>query len=128
MRCRRFVSGGKVVRNPRGAIQVKSTYKIERTKLGANLNRLGDVEVNFLGRKRLTTSQVASKAVLRRKFKKFMKTKIEFTGLKLPGRWKELGKLRLQTLAAKSGWLTLGWNLPESVKNPNVRTARRIKK
>ena len=125
VRGRRFVRGPQTIRD---IIQISATYKIERTKLGANLHRQGDVTVTFLRRRRLGPAQAAFKPVIRRKFERFLKPKIEFTGLKLPGRFKALGKLRLQTLASGGGWLTLGWNLPEETKNPNVRTASRPKK
>ena len=94
---------------------------IEKTDVGSRLVRQGDVEVNFVGRTRLTAQQVAFRTVMRRKFGAIFKEEISTDGFVLPGRWENSGTMKISQLVAEKGWLVLAWKLAKS----GVRTATR---
>lgn len=106
IRGRSFTRGDQDVRE---AIEISASYTMERTPDGAKLTRQGDVQVDYVGREQLSATQVAFRTFLRRKFEALLEAEVESEGVKLPGRWENLGKLKLQQLAAGAGWLTLGW-------------------
>ena len=118
IRGRQFTDGDRVIRE---IIEIKASYLIEKTDVGSRLVRQGDVEVNFVGRTRLTAQQVAFRTVMRRKFGAIFKEEISTDGFVLPGRWENSGTMKISQLVAEKGWLVLAWKLAKS----GVRTATR---
>jgi hypothetical protein len=104
---KRFTRGDQGVR---ANVRISADYQIEAQPDGHfKLTRQGDVQVDFPGRTRLSTAQVAQKTFLRRKFDALFESEIVTNGLKLPGRWGEAGTLDLTHLRSSTGWLTLTW-------------------
>ena len=118
IRGRQFTDGDRVIRE---TIEIKASYLIEKTDVGSRLVRQGDVEVNFVGRTRLTAQQIAFRTVMRRKFGAIFKEEISTDGFVLPGRWENSGTMKISQLVADKGWLVLAWKLAKS----GVRTATR---
>ncbi len=121
---RRFRQGSSVVDGP---IRLSATYTIERTVEGAKLTREGDVVVKFTRLKRLGPDEIALRTVMRAKFEALFKPEFETTGIKLPGRWKDAGILKLATLEPQDGWLVLDWILQspgDEQVDKNVAVAR----
>ena len=103
-------------------IVISATYKLEQVGNGSKLTRDGDVVVEYVnGKEGLSIRQVTFKTFLRKKFSSVFKPEIANDGLKLPGKWEQAGKLTLRQLEADQGWLTLGWEQPDSA--PATRTA-----
>jgi hypothetical protein len=118
IRGRQFTDGDRVIRE---TIEIGASYKIERTEEGSRLVRQGDVEVNFIGRTRLTASQIAFRTVMRRKFAALFKEEMSTDGFTFPGRWENSGTMKITQLVADKGWLVLAWKLSKT----GVRTATR---
>lgn len=104
----RFTRGDQEIRSP---IEISATYTLAATGSGSRLDRQGDIEVNYLNQERLSLSQVAMKTFLSRKFSALFKEEIVSDGLALPGKWEQVGQLRLQQLDAANSWLTLSWSM-----------------
>jgi len=118
IRGRQFTDGDRVIRE---TIEIKASYLIKKTDTGSRLVRQGEVEVNFIGRPRLTATQVAFRTVMRRKFGALFKEEMSTDGFQLPGRWENSGTMKITQLIADKGWLVLAWKLSKS----GVRTAIR---
>jgi hypothetical protein len=111
IRGRQFTDGDRVIRQ---TIEIGATYKIEKTDAGSRLVRQGDVDVDFVGQKRLTATQIAFRTVMRRKFGALFKQEISTDGFTLPGRWENSGTMKISQLLADKGWLVLAWKLSKS--------------
>jgi len=110
IRGRRFTSGNQVIRK---TLELSAVYQFEKTPTGAHLTRQGDVHVEFIGnRGRLRATQVAARAVMKRKFEALFAAEFKTEGITLPGRWQQGGKLHLDQLNATHGWLTIAWLAP----------------
>ena len=109
IRGKRFGRGDQEVRK---LLEISATYAVEKMPDRARLVRQGDVQVDFVGRAKLSTSDVAMKAFMKRKFDGLFKPEIVSEGLVLPERWKSIGKLQLQQLGCDQSWLALGWLKP----------------
>lgn len=110
IRGRRFTSGGQVIPN---TLELSAVYKLEKTPTGAHLTRQGDVSVDYVGKTgKLNYKLTAARTVMKRKFEALFAAEFVTDGIKLPGRWQQGGKLHLDQLATKNGWLTIGWLAP----------------
>jgi hypothetical protein len=114
----RFTRGEQVINEP---VEILAKYNIEITGQGtARLVRDGEVEVNFIGRERLSAAQVAFRTFLRRKFQALFKEEFVGEGLKPKGRWAKAGTMRLELIDSQNHWLNLGWNLPSGGQRPRL--------
>ena len=120
IRGKRFGRGDQEVRK---LLEISATYAIEKMPDRARLVRQGDVQVDFVGRAKLSTSDVAMKAFMKRKFDGLFKPEIVSEGLVLPERWKSIGKLQLQQLGCDQSWLALGWLKPPAAAETEARVA-----
>jgi hypothetical protein len=94
------------------AAAISALYRVERTGNGAKLVREGEVEVDYLSKGRQTIAETAFKAFLKNKFEAMFKPEFEFEGVKLPGRFAEVGTMQLEQLDIDGSWAVLGWTLP----------------
>jgi hypothetical protein len=118
IRGRQFTDGDRVIRE---TIEIGASYRIEKTDEGSRLVRQGEVEVNFVGRTRLTAKQIAFRTVMRRKFAALFKEEMSADGFTFGGRWENSGTMKISQLVADKGWLVLAWKLSKT----GVRTATR---
>jgi hypothetical protein len=119
IRGKRFTRSDQEIRR---LIEISASYKVEKTPEGAKLTRQGDLDVNFVGLSRLSVAQVTMKTFIRKKFESLLKAEIVSDGLALPGRWKDVGKFRLDQLYCDDGWLALSWLQPKPT--PQVAAAQ----
>jgi hypothetical protein len=115
LKFRRFTSGERVLRD----VNVIANYVAEKEGDRLNLIRQGDLVVKRDGEApdaRINIGEVSLRAVLRKKFSKLFKEKIEGEGLELPGKFKSLGKLPLAEYSFDGGWARIAWKLPEEAK------------
>jgi hypothetical protein len=120
IRGKRFGRGDQEVRK---LLEISATYAVEKMPDRARLVRQGDVQVDFVGRAKLSTSDVTMKAFMKRKFDGLFKPEIVSEGLVLPERWKNIGKLQLQQLGCDQSWLALGWLKPPAVAEAEAHVA-----
>ena len=109
VRGRRFTSGERKLDK---VMEMSATYHMETLPQGVVLTRQGDVEVAFPGYKEganLNATDLIFKTLMQQKFSQLFKPVIEGEGFKLPGRFSELGVIRLNSLSTQDGWLSLGW-------------------
>jgi hypothetical protein len=78
------------------------------------------VQVDFVGRQSLSTSDIAMKSFMKKKFDGLFKPEIVSEGLVLPERWKNMGKLQLQQLGCDNAWVALGWLKPPAAVEVQV--------
>lgn len=113
VRANRFTRGrnedGTVDQETKGLVEISATYAIEKTDAGATLTRQGDLNVDFIGEERLSAAQVGTKTFLRRKFGSLFKPEFAGEGLKLKGRWENVGTLKLSDVKADKGWIVAAW-------------------
>src|SRR5690606_36307090 len=99
-----------------GAMNISATYRLETKDGAARLVRVGDLlilpPIFDPGRDRLTAGQIALVRILQRRFGRLFQEEIAGEGLELPGRWKELGTLKLVELQSDRGWLNVSWVAP----------------
>ena len=108
---REFRDGNRIIKE---SIRIAAVYNVVKTDNGMRLTRDGDVQIDFVGRKSLTTFQVAMRTVMRRKFSAFFKEEMAGQGgIPLPGEWADAGNLMLQQLISDDGWLMLSYKLGE---------------
>ncbi len=109
---KRFAGRGTVSRHP---TKVTATYDIAPGNIAAGqppkLIRDGEVQTEFVTRKRLGPADFAVRAKIKRRFEQIFKPEIVFDDIELPERMASAGPLRLISLNANNGWLTLGWSL-----------------
>lgn len=101
-----FTRGLQTIDEP---IEISAVYKIEKTPQGARLWREGEVQVEFLGRRTLSVSQVAFKTFMQTKFHALFKPEIVGKGMEIKGRSKRSTLLQLQQLGCDDGWAVFGW-------------------
>lgn len=109
VRGRKFTSGDRVLNK---VMEMSATYSMQTTENGVNLTRQGDVSVRFPTQrsgKRLTAMDRVFSTLMEKKFSEVFKPTIQGEGFELPGRFEQLGRLRLKDLSTKDGWLSLGW-------------------
>ena len=109
IRGRRFTEGERVFSTP---IRIAATYQVEKVGGGSKLTRVGDVAIDFIGRKTLNARQVAFRTVLRRKFGAMFKPEFSSEGLQLPGEMEKVGPLDVVQLSSRNGWFVLAWKMP----------------
>jgi len=109
IRGKRFTRSDQEIRK---AVEIAAVYSLEKLADRARLVRQGDVQIEFAGRSKLSTSDIAMKTFMKKKFEGLFKPEIVSEGLALPERWKSLGKLKLDQLTCDKGWLALGWLKP----------------
>ena len=102
----RFTRGDQQVTRP---IEISAKYKPDSTGERVVLKRLGDVQVEYINRPRLSAGQVAMKTFFQKKFEAVFESEIAVPDLTLPGNWNKAGDLGLQQLVSHSAWLTVGW-------------------
>lgn len=108
---REFRDGERTIKE---SIRIAAVYNVVKTDNGMRLTRDGDVKIDFVGRKSLTTFQVAMRTIMRRKFGAFFKEEMAGQGgIPLPGAWADAGNLMLQQLISDDGWLMLSYKLGE---------------
>jgi hypothetical protein len=117
IRGRRFTRGEQEIRS---TIEISATYQLENAGGRSRLTRVGEVEVDYINRPRLSVAQVAMKTFLKTKFEALFEAEIVSEGLVLRGRWEKAGTLELRNLEANEGWLSLDWQTPDQT----IRTAR----
>ena len=108
IRGRRFTRGDQQVSRP---IEISAKYKPDITGEQVVLKRIGDVQVEYINRPRLSAGQVAMKIFFQKKFEAVFETEMAIPHLTLPGNWKKAGDLGLKQLESHPDWLTLGWLL-----------------
>jgi hypothetical protein len=117
----KYTSGEKEYKS----MNISVKYKMEKTDKGSKLTRVGEIQFAPPGHKpgkTLSAAQIALRTILQKKLKSAFKPVIESDGLKLPGKFEKVGKLRLAQLASNAGWLTLAWKMPEQAE-PAAETA-----
>lgn len=122
IRFSRFTSGERKLSN----VNLAADYKASKDGTRLVFERQGDITVKRDGEEanaRIPIGEVALRSVLRKKFAKLFKERIEGEGMELPGRYKSLGKLPVGNFRFDDGWAAVGWNLPG---NPNVAAAPKI--
>ncbi len=112
----RFTSGETTIKR---SMEFAATYQVQRSGNGSKAVRQGEVEARYLKGGKESIRENTVKTVIRKKFGAMFKDSIESDGLELPGKWAELGKMHLQHLECKDGWLSYGWDLVQ------VRTAEK---
>jgi len=117
IRGKRFGRGDQEVRK---LLEISASYTIEKLPDRARLVRQGEVQVEFVGRQSLSTSDIAMKSFMKKKFDGLFKPEIVSEGLVLPERWKGMGKLQLQQLGCDDAWLALGWLKPPAAAEVQV--------
>ncbi len=120
IRGKRFTRSDQEIRK---LVEISAVYSIEKLPDRARLVRQGDVQIEFAGRAKLSTSDIAMKTFMKKKFEGLFKPEIVSEGLALPERWKSIGKLQLQQLACDKGWLALGWLKPPAPAATETRVA-----
>jgi hypothetical protein len=97
-------------------VEIAAAYKIEKTDTGATLRRDGDVQIRFPAREnpdQITVRDNATVTFMRRKFRSLFKEEFIGEGLKLKGRWADIGPVPLSEIKSEGAWLTLGWSLKD---------------
>ena len=92
-------------------MSVTVAYRVEKSATGIKATRRGEIQVrptNVAPGQRLTSSQVAAKAVLKHHLEEFLPPDIEQDELTLPESLQKAGKLVPTQLAAARGWLVFG--------------------
>lgn len=111
IRFNRFTSGDRKLRH----VNLSADYKAKKDGTRLVFERQGDIVVKRDGEKeneRIPIGEVALRSILRKKFAKMFKERVEGEGLKLPGRYESLGKLPVGNYRLDDGWAVIGWNLP----------------
>ncbi len=116
IRGKRFTRSDQEIRK---LVEISAAYSIEKLPDRARLVRQGDVQIDFAGRAKLSTSDIAMKTFMKKKFEGLFKPEIVSEGLALPKRWKSIGKLKLEQLTCDKGWLALGWLKPPAPPAPD---------
>lgn len=96
------------------SMRITATYRFEKTPTGAKLVRQDEVQAEYTGLKpgqRESTTMVAFKTFVRRKFNALFKPEIVSEGIKLPGQWEKGGKLQVNTMTTTREWLSASWDL-----------------
>ena len=109
IRGRKFTSGERTLRK---VMEMSATYTMKTTPNGVRLNRVGDIEVSFPTNRegaRLRPLDRVFKTLMEKKFAGVFKPEIQGEGFQLPGRFQEVGTIRLKDLKSDGGWLSLGW-------------------
>ena len=107
----KYTSGEKEYKS----MNISVKYKVEMTDKGSKLTRIGEIQFAPPGHKpgkTLSAGQIALRTILQKRLKNAFKPVIESDGLKLPGKFEKVGKLRLVQLGSNAGWLTLAWKMP----------------
>jgi len=131
IRGRRYTSGEKSFMS----MNVTAEYKLAKTKNGMIATRQGDLKIfppGFVkGKTKLSIRQQTLRKILERRFGSLFEQKFESHGMELPGNWKKAGKLKLDHLASRAGWLSLAWNrinkpanVAERKKKGKISTSR----
>jgi hypothetical protein len=125
LKFRRFTSGERVLRD----VNVSASYVAEKSDDNRmHLVRQGDLVVKRDGEAadvRIPIGEVALRSVLRKKFSKLFKERIEGEGLELPGKYKSLGKLPLAEYTFDGGWARVAWDMPSAEKVAGTPTVSR---
>jgi hypothetical protein len=95
-------------------IEVAAEYALEVTPDGPHLIRQGDLTVRFADDDDVTDQHESIRQFVYKKFNGLFQSEIYFDGLVPPagGSLGKLRALRLQELACRNGWLTIGYQLP----------------
>lgn len=109
------------------AMNVTAVYKIESGPDGLKAVRQGDLQIfppGFVpGERRFSVPEQTLRSILERRFGKLLTPEIGGDLLQPPGRFKNLGPLRMTNFAAQQGWITLGW-VPQTSPKPVLALAR----
>ena len=111
LKFKQFTSGERELHR----VNVAATYRAKRTARDwssfakATLVIRRDREAEG---ERIPIGEVALRSILRKKFSKLFKERIEGEGLEMPGKYKSLGKLPLGDYLMESGWAAIGWDMP----------------
>lgn len=109
VRGRRFTSGERVLDNK--VMEMSATYSMKTSPSGVTMVRQGEIDVTFPNNTQsgLRATDRIFKTLMQNKFSELFKEEIQGEGFSLPGRFEELGTIRLNDLSAENGWLSLGW-------------------
>ncbi len=113
LKFREFRSGERELKR----VNVSAVYKGEKAGTRLVFVRQGDLLVKRDAEKegeKIPIGEVALRSVLRKKFSKLFKERIEGEGLELPGKYKSLGKLPLGDYSMEHGWAAVGWDMPNT--------------
>ena len=116
IRGKRFTRGDQKIND---LIEIAAAYRVELTPNGSKLLRVGDVTVDYVGRKGPQgAQQVTFKTFLRRKFEALFKPEFENEGMELTGKASRIGdKLQTKHAVFQNAWATVGMNsVPKTPK------------
>jgi hypothetical protein len=111
IRFSRFTSGERKLRH----VNLAADYKAKKEGTRLVFERQGEIVVKRDGEQdnqRIPIGEVALRSILRKKFSKLFKDRIEGEGMELPGKYKSLGKLPVGNYQLENGWAAVGWELP----------------
>lgn len=109
IRGRRFTSGERELNK---VMEMSATYTMETLESGVLMKRQGEVEVTFPTNREgqtLGARERVFRTLMQGKFSEVFKPEIKGDGFSLPGRFENLGRIRLNDLSTENGWLSLGW-------------------
>lgn len=104
-------------------IEISAAYTIQKSDKGATARRDGDIKIRFPSRTnpdQITIRDSATVTFMRRKFRSMFKEEFVGEGLKFKGRLEKAGTLTLQELKSEAAWLTLAWQMPAKVTQPEA--------
>ena len=113
LKFREFTSGDRELKG----VNISAAYQAERDGTRLVFVRQGDLIVKREDDKaggKIPVGEVALRSILRKKFSKLFKDRIEGEGLELPGKYKSLGKLPVGDYLMENGWAAVGWNMPDT--------------
>ena len=109
VRGRSFTNGERTLNK---VMEISATYVMHTSPAGVLLTRQGDIEVNFPSQRegdRLSATEIIFRTLMQSKFAGLFKSEIKGEGVVLPNRWEAIGRLQLDELSTRDGWLSLGW-------------------
>lgn len=113
LKFRQFTSGERELKR----VNVAASYKAEKDGTRLVLVRQGDLVIKREGEKegeKIPIGEVALRSILRKKFSKLFKERIEGEGLEMPGKYKSLGKLPVAEYVMEKGWAAVAWDMPDT--------------
>ena len=109
IRGRRFTSGDRELNK---VMEMSATYSMEALETGVLMKRQGEVQVTFPNSpegQTLGARERVFRKLMQSKFSDVFKAEIQGDGFSLPGRFENIGRIRLNDLSTENGWLSLGW-------------------
>ncbi len=93
---------------------ITARYKIQESHRGFKAVRQGELQIfppGYVpgGPQKLATRQIILRSMLSKRFDKILKPEVYSEGMKLPGRWAEVGPLIANHTQADNGWVLVTW-------------------